>query len=1538
FLDVRDANNCLQSIAVTIQEPAAITLSGNVTDLLCNGDNSGAIDLNVGGGTPPFVYSWSNGASTQDLSGLTAGTYSVIVSDANGCSRETAFTLSEPPALTLSCTPSPISTINGNDGSILLNWEGGTPAYQITLNGEVIADTDDNTFTISDLGPGDYTVVITDQNGCQEQCVAVVNTSDCALAIVLNGTSPACFEDENGEIFAEVSGGTPPFTYQWNTGSDAEFLTGLAAGQFSLTLTDAAGCQVIESIALVAPNNLEIIFDAISPNCTNSLSGSITASVTGGTPPYSYLWSNGSSTATIDSLESGAYNLEVIDGNGCTQTGSINLEPLGSIVIEGTVTNAICEVGGNISIGINGGTSPYTVEWSTGANSLSIDSLLPGNYLVTVTDSNGCSSTESFVVLDEGQEISISANTVPISCNGDQNGAISLAIEGGTSPYIVLWSTGDTTTTIAQLGPGSYDVSVIDVNGCNATTQVLLTAPPALTLSAEISGIDCDGPGQIVPVIQGGTPPYTLLWSTGATTDVLNDITDAGEYALSITDANGCVFDTVFMVTDETTVEFNVQTQNASCSDSNDGGIEIDITDGEAPFQVRWSDGSTDEDRSDLPPGNYTVSITDNTGCFAVNSFEIISPPPITVSCSGLNATGPEVADGQLSIFIEGGTAEYRIQYESEMVSSTVGGGSGENLIGDLPPGEYSIRVTDQNGCISPDICTAIIGAPGCEGSLDEAFASVVVSPPIGCAFEFGGISFVGENPEEFEYSLDFGVNWQASSSFDSLPAGNYSTYARRLDGNGCILIGDPVSITDASSIAILGPFVDAPTSCDTGSGTIRLQPLSNSEHYMYSVDGGQSFSPNPVFTELFSGAYQVEVMDTLTGCFLDPERVYILATDNQASLTSVTVVSNSNCGLADGEVTFTGDNLGNYRIRLEGGPWQDSLRFVNLAPGTYTAELEETDNGCSFAWNLPIVVGGDTPPELDDLQVTAPESCGGQDGAIVFTYNQTAPAEFTVDGLTWSSQLAFEGLPSGTYFPGVRFVEDTSCINWLEEIVLPSGFSPQIDSVLLRQDTLCQEASGSLQVVGEEGQQFSIDNGLTWQQQGNFDNLPSGTYLLLVAGDDVDCSVEYGQFEIGQYPGTAPYLDEVTTLDATGCAGDDGAMLLSAASGSLVFALPGMEEFVDVDAFTGLTSGNYWLRIQDTLAPCRTDSIEVNIAGLDPLEMTVDTLAPPACYRGEDGLVFLSAMGGQGAYDFRWSDGVSAAERNNLAAGAYQVVLFDDRNCTDTLVISLEERADFAAVDAMVEDTAVCAQSSIMISLDTIAEGLTYTWQLPDGTTLAGTNLITRQEGLHQLSAVAEDGCSFLDTFFVDFASEEEFLVDFLIPDRALINDSTAAIDISWPQPDSVRWIFDENTISDLGSNVNQQWLSFAEPGTYDIGLEAFSGGCKGFVSRTITVFESPDSLQLYDTLQTGGEIRTVELFPNPHMGVFQVNVELGGELPVSLFIFNLDGQLVERRNFSGSSVVEASYNLPNLPTGTHTLVVQTENSLVYLRHIRVN
>ncbi|MTB54024.1 adhesin, partial [Lewinella sp. W8] len=123
---MRDANNCLQSIAVSIQEPAGITLSGSITDLLCNGDNSGAIDLSVGGGTPPFVYSWSNGASTQDLSGLAAGTYSVIVSDANGCSRETAFTLSEPPALTLSCTPSPISTINGNDGSILLNWEGGT--------------------------------------------------------------------------------------------------------------------------------------------------------------------------------------------------------------------------------------------------------------------------------------------------------------------------------------------------------------------------------------------------------------------------------------------------------------------------------------------------------------------------------------------------------------------------------------------------------------------------------------------------------------------------------------------------------------------------------------------------------------------------------------------------------------------------------------------------------------------------------------------------------------------------------------------------------------------------------------------------------------------------------------------------------------------------------------------------------------------------------------------------------------------------------------------------------------------------------------------------------------------------------------------------------------------------------------------------------------------------------------------------------------------------------------------------------------------
>jgi len=283
-------------------------------------------------------------------------------------------------------------------------------------------------------------------------------------------------------------------------------------------------------------------------------------------------------------------------------------------------------------------------------------------------------------------------------------------------------------------------------------------------------------------------------------------------------------------------------------------------------------------------------------------------------------------------------------------------------------------------------------------------------------------------------------------------------------------------------------------------------------------------------------------------------------------------------------------------------------------------------------------------------------------------------------------------------------------------------------------------------------------------------------------------------------------------------------------------------------------------------------------------------------------------------------------------------LIVSDGRGCTDTVIVELAERADFAAVDAAVNDTAVCAVATVSWNLGEISTELDYVWTQPDGVTTSGGQLTTGLEGEHLLTITAPDGCSFIDTFFVDFAEETEFFVGFLLPARTITDTTTVASEISWPIPDSVRWSFDDPSILDLGVDGNDQWLEFTQTGVYDITLEAFSGGCAGAMSRQIAVFESRDSVFLYDSLQIGGDIRTVELFPNPHQGSFTVEIALGQEVPVDLFIFDMNGQLIDRRNLSATRSVLEAYELPNLPIGTHTLVVRTENSMVYLRHIKID
>ncbi|MEM7575734.1 MAG: SdrD B-like domain-containing protein, partial [Bacteroidota bacterium] len=384
---VTDANGCTISATLTVAEPAALMVSAQVTDVLCNGDETGAIDLTVSGGTPPYSYSWSNGATTQDLSDLAAGDYTGTVTDANGCTISATLTVTEPPALMVSAQVTDVACNGDETGAINLSVSGGTPPYSYSWsNGATTED-------LAGLPAGDYTGTVTDANGCTiSATLTVAESSNLNLSAIV--TDAACNGEASGAIDLTVSGGTAPYSFSWSNGATTEDISGLLAGSYTGTVTDANGCTASATVVVDEPAAIEVVVQAPIIECGGTATGSITAIPNGGTGPYTYMWSNGGTGSFIENLATGIYSVTVTDANGCMATAeAISLSELPelscTVVVEQEATMGN---NGSLSVQVDGGTAPFSYSWSNGATTRTIAGLAAGSYSVTVTDANNCTT------------------------------------------------------------------------------------------------------------------------------------------------------------------------------------------------------------------------------------------------------------------------------------------------------------------------------------------------------------------------------------------------------------------------------------------------------------------------------------------------------------------------------------------------------------------------------------------------------------------------------------------------------------------------------------------------------------------------------------------------------------------------------------------------------------------------------------------------------------------------------------------------------------------------------------------------------------------------------------------------------------------------------------------------------------------------------------------------------------------------------------------------------------------------------------------
>ena len=685
-------------------------------------------------------YEWSTGATTTSITADQAGTYQVTVTDCSGAQATDQVDVVINELTCQAVVSQPLTSVLVNDATATASSIGnqGPFSYQWS-NGQSSA-------TATNLGAGNYTVTVTDSNGCQ--CISDI-TIDGVAAIgnfVWADTNNNGIQDA-GEpgisgVVVMLLDGNGNMVGQTTTDQNGQYIfDGLTAGNYKVkfpTSTNTNGSDYIlttpnngdetkDSDAQPVPNTNDAITETITLNagdnytdldagyiigcssvsfdfsatttndltCNNSNDGQVNLSLNGGSAPYSYNWSNGETTEDLNNLTPGSYLVTVTDDNGCEGTYSVTISEPAAINATATATNVACSGGenGTVQVTVDGGTAPYSYNWNNGATTQSINSLTAGTYNVTVTDANNCSTTASASVDQAGDLVIAVDQTTNVSCNNGNDGSVSISVQGGTAPYSYNWSNGATTEDLTNLSAGDYTGEITDANGCSIAATVTISEPAVLSGLLEIDNITCSGnnSGQINLSVSGGSAPYTYNWSNGETTRNLGDL-GPDDYSVTITDAKNCVTELSGEILE--TAQLEIETQiigNVTCAGNADGLIDITVVGGTAPYSFNWSNGATSQDISNLNGGNYQVSITDANGCEGFYENTIAEPTTLICSATILaNLTTLGGSDARLSASASGGTAPYSYQWSTQQTTAE---------INNLSAGSYQATITDANGC-----------------------------------------------------------------------------------------------------------------------------------------------------------------------------------------------------------------------------------------------------------------------------------------------------------------------------------------------------------------------------------------------------------------------------------------------------------------------------------------------------------------------------------------------------------------------------------------------------------------------------------------------------------------------------------------------------------------------------------------------------------------------------------------------------------------------------------------------------------------------
>lgn len=1383
---VTDSFGCVAAASVNILSSTPIDVSTVVQDAAC-GQSNGNVFTTITNATSPFVYTWSNSATTADLTNVTAGSYTVTVFDANNCSAVQTINVSNANGPQLTFTAS-MSTCGNANGLVDATTTGGLAPYVfVWSNGATIED-------LSNVAAGNYSITVSDANNCQ--AVGSVILSNIAGPSLQSTFTAVTCGNANGAINLTVTNGTAPYTYSWSNGATTEDLANISSGTYIVTVVDANGCSATHSRNVTGTPAPMLSLSIANASC--GLNGAVAANASGGLPPFQFVWSTGAFTSSITGLAPGVYNVTVTSANGCSNTATATVAGTLPPTINATATDASCgNANGSIMLALGVAPSPFVFQWSSGATTQDISALIPGTYNVTATSSNGCSvSTQATVNGSASLSLSIAATNA--SCN-QTNGTASATVAGSSLQF--TWNNGATTQNINGLSSANYVLTVIDATGCSAVDSVMVGIDPcAPMLSLQVTNASCGAAnGLVEATVNGGTAPYSYLWNNGSTLDNIANAAP-GNYSVTITDANGMTVSGVATVVGTAAVTTNLIASNATCG-VNNGAINLSVLTGQAPFTFIWNNGATTQNISNASVGTYVVTVTSADGCITIDTAVVNNLNGPQVSLLSSNATCTQ-ANGLVDATISNGTLPYTYSWSN--------GFTGEDL-SNVVAGSYTIAVTDANNCQA--VATANVGTNN--GSLSILTTNINAT----CGNANGAISIVVNNgTSPFTYSWSSGVT---SQNLTNVNAGIYSVTTS--DANGCTASATDTIVNSATPTIT---FSITNETCSNANGSIDINIANGTQPFAFSWSNG--FTTEDI-NNLSAGSYIITVTDNI-GC----TAIQSITITNAAAPTLSTNSVNANCGTSNGSISLVVSN-GTNPFTYDWSNGATTQNISNIGANVYNVTVNDA-NGCTVVATATVLANG--APVLSYTSV--PSGCTVNNGSInLTTTGGVAPYNFV-----WSNGATLEDLSNvGIGIYNVTVTDATNC-----SVVLSADVSSTNPPALnvFPIDATCGNNNGSIttQANGLTPFTYEWSNAATTQ---DIQNLQQGFYSV-TATDANGCSVSLSA-NIGNSSG--PSVTIASTISEA-CGQSNGSVDIDVNGGALPYSFFWNNGATSEDV-TNLISGSYNVVVVDNNG-C-TVSQDVAVGFIDGPQGFVNTM-PEMC-GGDNGLVDLTVVGGTQPYNFIWSNGASTEDISNLVGGSYDVIVVDSNNCVFQSSAAVIIVPYFNIQLSAVPDT-VCSGAQVNVTASNCAA---YNWSPSIGlnNTTGSTNFATVTSAMtYTVIGTDLNGCTSQATFNVQPAPLTTAATDGgpyagCPPyDCILLSNNTNSIGTQW-------WVDGELVSTSDGA------LLTLGTGIYDVELIAVSSyGCNDTLALPtyIEVYDVPQAeFEMEQTNDVNGEFEFTNL-----------------------------------------------------------------------------